>query len=136
MKKIVVFVLLLASIIFVAKINAADKPELIKIMYFHGTTRCEGCIAIESNITRSVDALYSEERKNGKIIFESIDFLAEGNEKFTDAYQLETQTLIISKIVDGKEVRWVNLDKVWDYAASFPKMKKYIDKEVRKLIKS
>ncbi len=125
-------------ILLIAAINSfsKEKSENIKIMYFHATERCQGCLALEGNVVKSVNELYETELKAEMYNYDSIDFLAEENEKFVELYKIETQTLIISKVVEGKEVKWINLDKIWDYAGSYPKMKKYIDREMKKLLKS
>lgn len=135
MKNNGLYIIILLLLISIGKIDAKEQNEKIKIMYFHGTMRCDGCVALENNIIRSVEALFDKEVKNGSFVYESLDFLAEGNGNYVELYKIESQTLIISKVVDQKEVKWVNLDKVWDYAGNFHKMKKYIDKEVRKLLK-
>jgi hypothetical protein len=52
-----------------------------------------------------------------------------------DKYQFDSQTLIVSKKINGTEVKWINLDKMWDYLSKPEKFKKYIVKEIKKFTK-
>lgn len=132
---LLIFVLTGFALIQTACLAAGDKAERLEVLYFHATTRCEGCLAIESNITNSLNLLYSKELKDSSITFKSIDFQEEENERFMDKYKFDTQTLILSKKVNGKEVKWKNLDKIWDYSSDFEKFQSYIHKEADKLLK-
>lgn len=129
-----IYIIMMLVLISFSSLVAKEQSEKIKIMYFHGTMRCEGCITLENNIIRSVESLFGKEIKSGSFEYQSIDFLEEGNEHFGESYKVDSQTLIISKVKDGKELEWVNLEKVWDFAGDYKKMKKYIDREVKKLL--
>ena len=48
----------------------------------------------------------------------------EGNYHFVKDYGLYTKSVIISEEIDGKEIRWKNLPKVWEYIGSEDKFKK------------
>ncbi len=136
MKWIFPFLMMISIFMLDTAIEAKAGDTQIKVMYFHGPTRCEGCILLESYISESVSLLYPKELKSGDYTFSSLDFLEEQNADFEKLYKIESQTLIISKIEDGKEVKWVELDKIWDYSNNFKKFKKYISVEMKKFLKS
>lgn len=131
------FYLSLIFIIFVLTINSYsfEKKERIDVLYFHATIRCEGCLTIESNINKSINNLYAKELKDSSITLQSIDFLQLENEHFQDDYKFDSQTLILSKKVNGKEVKWKNLEKIWDYAIDYDKFQNYINEEIELLLK-
>ncbi len=114
---------------------SGDNNVRIDIMYFHATVRCHGCLTIEANINNSVNSLYSNELKDSSFTLTSIDFLQPENEHFQDDYKFDAQTLIISKKVNGKEVKWKNLDKIWDFSSDYEKFRKYIEEEISNFIK-
>ncbi|MCX6154958.1 MAG: nitrophenyl compound nitroreductase subunit ArsF family protein [Candidatus Kapabacteria bacterium] len=127
-----IFFLLFA---FSSSINAQEKKVRIDVLYFHATTRCHGCLTIEEYIKNSMNAVFSIEMKDSLIVSSSIDFQQTENEHFQDDYKFESQTLILSKKVNGKEVKWKNLDKIWDYSSDYQKFQKYIEDEINKFIK-
>ncbi len=135
MRKIILKIsLLMVFITFSSILNAQENKARIDVMYFHATTRCHGCIVIEENTKNSINTLYEKQLKDSTITLTSIDFLQPENEHFQDDYKFESQTLILSKKVNGKEVKWVNLDKIWDYSSDYNKYKNYIEEEIKKLL--
>ncbi len=130
------FLFLLA--IFIASITfvySQNKSEVIEVLYFHATMRCQGCMTIEDFTQKSLNAKFQNEMKNSKIILKSIDFQQTENEHFAEQYKFESQELILSKKVDGKEVKWKKLDKIWDFSSNYAKYEKYIKKEIDKFSK-
>jgi hypothetical protein len=119
---------------FSTGINAQDKKVRIDVLYFHATMRCQGCLTIEDFTKKSINSLFSKELKDSLIVFSSIDFLQDENAHFQDDYKFDLQTLIISKKVDGKEVKWKNLEKIWDYSSDYKKFQKYIEEEINNLL--
>jgi hypothetical protein len=120
---------------FPSIIFSQSKNVRIDVMYFHATIRCQGCLTIEEFIKNSVGSLYAEQLKDSSITLKSIDFLQEENEHYQDDYKFDVQTLIISKKVNGKEVKWKNLDKIWDYSGDYDKFQKYIEEEINDYLK-
>ncbi len=132
MRKILILVLLTAITSYIA-FSEENKPK-IDVLYFHATIRCHACLTIEEYTKNILNTRYQKELKDSTITIQSIDFLDEKNEHFQDEYQLETQTLILSKKVNGKEVKWKNLTKIWDYYYDFAKFEKYITEELNKFL--
>jgi len=44
-----------------------------------------------------------------------VNINGEGNFHYVKDYKLYTKSGIISEEVNGKEVRWGNLEKIWEY---------------------
>lgn len=116
-------------------LDAQSKYANLEVSYFHATIRCQGCLTIEEYIKNTVDTYFFKEVKAGTVIFKSYDFLKAENQHFQKDYDFEGQTLIIRKIVNGKVVKWKNLDKIWDYSNDYEKFSKYVKKEIEKLLK-
>ncbi len=133
---IVLAVLLFSSYISTSAVEPKAKDSIrVEVIYFHATQRCPGCIAIEELTESCMDGLFSKELKDSTTIYRSIDFLEPANEHFQDEYKFDFQTLILSKKVNGKEVKWKNLDKIWDLYANPEKYARYLESEVRKMLK-
>lgn len=108
----------------------------VDILYFHATIRCESCLHIEENAKNSVNLLFEKELKDSTVIFRSLDFLEPANEHFAEMYDFTNQTLIVSKKMNGKEVKWKNLDKIWEFSNDFDSFKEYLRKEVNLMLNS
>lgn len=133
MNKLSIYLLVL--LFSISALMSKEQKVEIDVIYFHATARCQGCLKIEDFTFSSVNKNYEKELKNGLIKIQSIDFLEPENEKYQTKYGFDTQALIISKKVDGQEVEWKNLDKIWDYSDNFRKYEKYVKKEINKLLK-
>jgi hypothetical protein len=48
---------------------------------------------------------------------------------------MEFRVVVLSKVVDGQEVKWKRLDKVWDLAADEAAFKSYISSELKGILK-
>lgn len=118
-----------------AQANQSDSV-IIKVMYFHGPVRCPTCLAIEKFTESAVNSNFEKELANGKITFSSIDFQTDSTEHFAEDYKFDTQTLIIAKFLNGRQIQYKNLDKIWDLSGNYTKFEKYIKKEITSLIAS
>ena len=131
------FILIMFLIAFsMINANAKDKANIkYDILYFHATLRCAECMKIEEFTKNTLNFTFEKELKNNKFNFQSLDFLEPENEHFQTDYKFDNQTLIISKKVKGKEVKWKNIDKVWDKLRDFEEFKKYLESEISEFIK-
>jgi len=131
------FMLICLLILSITSIDSYSKEKNVRIdvMYFHTTVRCESCLKIEEHIFNTIKDVFEKEQKDNLITVKSIDFWEEGNEHFEKAYKFDTQTLILSKKVNGKEVKWKNLDKIFDYAGNYLHFQKYLKEEIESFMK-
>ena len=99
--------------------------------YFHGNFRCNNCRKIEEYSREAVELYFSEQLKTGELTFKVINTDEPENEHFVEDYQLYTRSLIIAEFKDGKQVKWKNLAKVWDYLNDEEKFYKYVKSEIQ-----
>jgi hypothetical protein len=72
--------------------------------------------------------------ENGFLVFKAVNTDEKENEHFIDDYKLYTKALILSKVKDGEEVEWVNLDKIWKLVGDEDKYKTYVTSEVKEFL--
>jgi hypothetical protein len=135
------YLVLLIFITFLFCIGAApqtqparqDKPpqanDKVIVYYFHGNNRCNSCMTIERFTRESVEANFAKELKSGEVEFRSINVEAPENNHYAKDYKLYTRSVIISDVVQGKEKRWKNLQKVWELLRKETDFKTYVKKE-------
>jgi len=107
----------------------------VVVYYFHGNFRCVNCRNIEQYTKESVEQYFQKELSSGKVTFKVINVETKGNEHFTKDYKLYTKSVILSLVKNGKEVKFDNLTKVWEYLRNKEAFHQYIKSEVEKYIK-
>ena len=98
--------------------------------YFHGNFRCNNCRKIEQYSSEAIELYFSEQLKTGELTFKVINTDEPANEHFVEDYQLYTRSLVIVEFKDGKQVKWKNLAKVWDYLNNKEKFFEYVKLEI------
>jgi hypothetical protein len=115
---------------------AEDKPAAKVIAYyFHGTMRCPTCHKLEQYSKEAVDSNFKDALASGKLEFKVVNVEDKGNEHYGSDYQLYTKSLILSLVKDGKEAKWINLDKIWEYVGNKQKFIDYVNSGVADLLK-
>lgn len=109
-------VILLFSVIFIlfscgetpqkakSQTAATTGKSMIEVLDFYGTHRCMTCEAIEANTRYTVESLFPEEVKSGKIVFKTINVDDEANWDMAEKYEA-TGTALFLNVIDneGKE---------------------------------
>ncbi len=140
---IIVFFIILLSILTVSQEKSEElkksendvKGEKIVVYYFMTTTRCPGCLKIENYTHSCLLEKFSDEMAQGKMEWKMVNIDEKENKHFVEDYQIFTKTVVLSKTIDGKEVKWKRLDKVWEYLNNQKKFYNYIESEIKSFIK-
>lgn len=85
------------------------------VYYFHGNFRCASCTHIEKLTKEAVESGFADHIKSGLLSFKTINIEKPGYGHFVQDYQLYTKSVVLSLVKGGKEVKFKNLDKVWEY---------------------
>lgn len=115
--------------------NKIDFDKII-IYYFHGTRRCLSCRKLEANTKEAIDSLFADHIKNGVIEFQVVNMDQSNNRHFMNDYKLFTKSVVLSKIKDGYEVKWKNLDKIWQLYRNKPAYYEYIQAEIHSFMEN
>ena len=138
MKKIIVMFLVAVAVISAGRsvIAAEDKPAAKVIAYYlHGTMRCPTCHKLEQYSKEAIEANFKDALASGKLEFRAVNTDDKGNEHYVSDYQLYTKSLILSLVKDGKEIKWKNLDKIWEYVGNKQRFIDYVKSGVAELLK-
>ena len=117
---------------FAGEINPAAK---VIAYYFHGTARCPTCYKLEQYSKEAVDTNFKDVLASGKLEFRVVNIDDKGNEHYANDYQLYTKSLVLSLVKDGKEIKWKNMDKIWEYVGNKQKFMDYVKSGVADLLK-
>jgi hypothetical protein len=126
-----------SGIIFSPLALAAEdaKDAHVVAYYFHGNFRCFNCYRIEQYSKEAIEQYFKDELDSGKLVFKIINIEEKGNEQFIKDYQLYTKSLIISLVKNGKEVKFDNLVKVWEFLGNKQKFYDYVKDEITQYLK-
>ena len=107
--------------------DAANAPEHQFIAtYFHNDVRCPSCIKIEKQSREAIQAAFGEQLEDGELVYRMVNIDKPENAHYIEEYGLYTKHLIIAEQRDGKDVRWLDLPKVWDLLGDEEKFKVYV----------
>ena len=86
--------------------NAAERvKDHVEVIYFHGKQRCATCMAIEKEAKAVVEQQFSNDVKNGKVVFRVIDISDPKNETLANKYEVSWSSLYLTSFKNGKETR-------------------------------
>jgi hypothetical protein len=81
--------------------------------YLHGRKRCVSCTTIERLTKNALDAHFADAQKSGLMEVRLVNVETPENRHYIQDYQITNQSVILSEVQNGKEVRWKNLKQVW-----------------------
>lgn len=116
----------------------AKSPEKdrVEVIYFYGKQRCATCMAIEKYTAETLNSLFSEEMKNGNVVFRKIDISTPEGEKMADKYEVSWSSLFVNKWKSGREMRNDMTDFGFGNARRNPEgFKKGLAEKVRQALK-
>lgn len=102
-----------------------------RVYYFHRTFRCPSCETIEALSKAVVEEDFQAELALNNLAWKAFNLDDKENQHFEDDYNLQAQSVVLSEVHDGKEVRWKNLGKVWDLLDDEAAFRDYIKQEVQ-----
>ena len=71
--------------------------ENIEVYYFHFTSRCVTCNAVESETKKVIETFYADEMKEGKIEFKSVNLDESEGKNLAKSLRVSGQTLLLVK---------------------------------------
>ncbi len=112
--------------------SGAAATRKVTAYYFHGKVRCQSCVNIERFSREAINEGFPNELAGGLLEFRDVVVQEPGNEHYMDDYQLSSWALVLVEYRNGKQTRWKNVDKVWEYVLGDPaSFHDYVKKEVR-----
>jgi len=141
MKKNILAVLLAAVVLWcgagfaLAEEPAVTQPNHVVVYYFHTNFRCVNCHNMEMWTKEVVETDFKPQLEKGTVVLKIINTETKGNEHFMNDYKLFTKSVVLGLVKDGKEVKFINLAKVWDFLRDGNKFKAYVKDEISKYLK-
>ncbi len=109
----------------------APRPSTILVTYFHATARCMSCLKIEDLTNATMTTRFADPIAEKRVVWRVVNVDEPENNHFMKDYGLYTKSVVVSEVKDGKEIRWKNLDEVWQLLGDPPAFQGYVEREVR-----
>ncbi|MEI7483027.1 MAG: nitrophenyl compound nitroreductase subunit ArsF family protein [Elusimicrobiota bacterium] len=138
MKKLFLAILIIVAVASAGPISFAveNAPNnKVVVYYFHGTFRCPTCHKLEQYSKEAIETSFKDALRSGKLEYKVVNVEHKGNEHYTSDYQLYTKSLVLSLVKDGKETKWKNLEKIWEYVGNKQKFVDYVKTGVSDFLK-
>ena len=149
MKNAILFGLMLILAMFVSGVMAESSTEPLPtqsnsdqvseqyvVYYFHMARRCMTCEKLEKYAIEAILNGFDKQLKDSSLVWRLVNIEAEGNEHYAKEYKLFSQSLIISKTVDGSETEWKNMDKIWELVRDKDEYIAYVQNEIKSFMNS
>ena len=91
---------------------------------------------IEQYSQEAIKQGFPEELKNGTLEMRIVNYEKPENRHFMHEYKLVSKSLILVKVVNGKQAKWTNLKMVWQLTKKKDAFLNYVRKEVRGYLSS
>lgn len=114
-----------------ADVQSGDR---IIVYYFHGDARCETCRKLEAYAKETLDTYFADELDAGKIVWQVVNIEQPQNEHYIGDYKLVTKSVVLSKVRQGKEITWENLDKIWQEVGDKQDYIEYVRDSISKFV--
>jgi len=114
--------------------ETSQTSEIVLAYYFHGDVRCATCRRLESYSHLAIETGFKEKIDDSTLIWKSVNFDEKANKHFIDDYKLYTKAVILSRVKDGKEIEWKNLDKIWNLVGNKDRFMDYVQSETQNFL--
>ncbi len=110
-------------------LEAAPATDQVVAYYFHGDQRCATCYKLEAYSQQALKAGFEPQLNDSSLVWKPVNYDQKENKHFVEDYGLYTKALILSRVRDGKEIAWKNLDKIWELVGDKDKFLTYVQTE-------
>ncbi len=112
---------------------AAEHTALI-VYYFHGDFRCITCNKLESYTREAVKTHFVDAFAAKKMVFMPINTDKPQNSHFIQDYGLVSKSVVLSEVAQGREIRFKNLDQIWQKVADKDSYLEYIRNSIAEFL--
>ena len=118
---------------------AADAPSAgdrqVVAYYFHGKTRCKTCVGMEGMTADVLKTDFPAQLKDKSIDWRVVNYDEQANEHFIEDFQLVGPSVVLVELAGGRQVRYRNLDKIWQLAHEEDEFKQYVRAQITAFLK-
>lgn len=115
--------------------GASGDVRQVIAYYFLGKVRCSSCRKIEEISRAAIEGYFPRELADGRLRFLVVNVDLPENRHFIEDFRLESSSLVLVEVRDGRPAVWKNLPDVWTLVDDPPKMETHVRDEVAAILK-
>ncbi len=126
-----------------APVHPADaEPEnlgdTLIVYYFHSSTRCDNCRAIESQTKKTLDTAFASQLARGTIVWKVLNYEKPSGAVLALKFEVKDPVVVLAKMKDDRVQTWERLDKCMAFVAmgDKPAFTKYISGAIERMLSS
>ena len=108
----------------------AQRDTQLVVYYFRGDMRCPTCHKLESYAKEALETYFAEELSSNDIVWQAVNVDKPKNRHFIQDYKLVTKSVVISETVNGREIKWKNLEQIWQLVRNKESYLNYIRESI------
>lgn len=109
-------------------------PDHVVAYYFHGDFRCATCRKLEEYTRAAIEQGFPAELKDGRLSFEVVNIESPETRHFIQDYSLVSKSVVLSLKAGDRELRFKNLDLIWQLVGSRETLIAYVQGEAKKFL--
>jgi hypothetical protein len=98
------------------------------VYFFYNDVYCDTCERLEGYAFEAVQKHFGDRLESGDITWRSFDMTTPQNEHYAIDFDLYSKSVVLIELHEGEEIRWKNLEKIWDLVDDEPAYIDYIQK--------
>jgi hypothetical protein len=110
------------------KIEGEDVQQVRQLIvyYFYSDKRCVTCHKLENYTKEALDTYLQDKLSSKELVWKTVNIDRPENRHNINDYKLLTKSVVLSEVVGGEEVRWKNLDQIWQLVGDKQRYLTYI----------
>ena len=97
------------------------------VYFFYNDIYCETCERLEGYALEAVQEHFQDDLDSGVLQWRSMDMTLPEYEHYAEDFELYSKSVVLVELDGAEEVRWENLEGIWDLVHDKPVYKTYIE---------
>ena len=109
---------------------APNPTDGLVVYCFHGDFHCATCDHIEQYTHKALVGKFVAWFERGKLFWKVVNVDQPANAHFVQEYRVVSGAVVLATFRGGREVRWRNLNEVWDLVHNEDEFVQYVQVEI------
>ncbi len=111
-----------------------NPSEFLRVVYFHRNPGCSSCQKMAKMLYSTIQTEFAQEAEQKKIVLRYMDFEKPENAVIVKTLKIQSSTLILFQIRDGRTIRARKLTQIWALCGDKTQFQQYISSEIHSFI--
>jgi thiol-disulfide isomerase/thioredoxin len=114
--------------------DPATPQDGLVVYYFHSSTRCPTCRAIESQARDVVQTEFASELQRGELQWKVVNYEQPSAAELANKFEIQMPVVVLAKVSAGEILDWKSLDRVWALVDDQPAYAEFVAGEIQNML--